>query len=128
MLNVYKYIYVYIYSFQTKLFRVKKKKKKSTLQSRFNEPLSKEIRISIYIYEGARRVKKNGGTLLESEIVIILMAKEVIGPEKGASSFGVRNSSEKPCTGRVLKGECPEGVCACVCARGPARARKLQSP
>ena len=69
---------------------------------------------NIYIYEGARRVNNNGGMLPESEILIILIVKEVIGrvsQKKDTVGSVDRNSSRKPCTGRVLKGECP-------CAKG----------
>lgn len=55
--------------------------------------------------------------LPESEIVIILMVKEVIGrvsQKKDTVGSVDRNSSGKPCTGRVLKGECP-------CAKGSRR-------
>lgn len=71
--------------------------------------------------------------LPESEILIILIVKEVIGrvsQKKDTVGSVDRNSSRKPCTGRVLKGECPcaKGwstrcvracvrVCVCVCAR-----------
>lgn len=52
--------------------------------------------------------------LPESEILIILIVKEVIGrvsQKKDTVGSVDRNSSRKPCTGRVLKGECP-------CAKG----------